>query len=256
MQTLDNRNHDYWIKRAPGYSEVNKEELFGVQRKNWSELLDSEIMSHFSGRARGDIRILDMGAGPGFFSIILTELGYSITAADFADAMLKEAGKNAGELADRIEFRQENAMDLSFSDACFDVVVSRNLTWNLPDPQKGYSEWLRVLKKGGLMMVFDANWYAFLWDERKRAEFEEDRRNVANTGVEDYTIGENFDVMDDIADKLPLTRIARPAWDRDVLKELGVGTVEITDDIGSRVYSEKEKVNYASSPLFMVKVVK
>ncbi|MCR5671802.1 MAG: hypothetical protein K6G10_12415 [Butyrivibrio sp.] len=41
-----------------------------------------------------------------------------------------------------------------------------------------------------------------------------------------------------------------------ILKKLGASEVSSVIDIGSKVYSEKEKVNYASTPMFMVKVVK
>lgn len=257
-KTLSERNYEYWLKRAKGYSEVNKEELAGIQRSTWAELLDGEILKHFgiSGSDRSSISILDIGAGPGFLSIILTELGYHVTAADMAETMIEEAKGNAGELSSRISFCRENAMDLSFADLSFDVVISRNLTWNLPDPEKAYSEWLRVMKNKGLMLVFDANWYAFLVDENKKAEFDDDRKNVASLGLEDYNIGENFDIMDEIARCLPLTGADRPEWDESIFTKLGVSHISITGDIGSVVYSEKEKVNYASTPMFMIKVVK
>ena len=179
-----------------------------------------------------------------------------MTAADFAENMIAQARENAGDLADRITFVQADAMHLSFTDASFDVVVSRNLTWNLPDPEQAYREWLRVLKPGGLMLVFDANWYAFLVDEAQRAAYENDRKQVAAQGYDDYNIGENFDVMDDIARHLPLTGVDRPAWDGAVLDRLGATRVDLVEDIGSTVYSDKEKVNYASTPMFLVRVVK
>lgn len=255
---LDRKNHSYWIYRASGYSEVNREELRGVQNRNWEALLDREIRGHFGigERGRNALRVLDIGAGPGFLSIVLARLGYRVTAGDFAETMLVEARENAGELARRIDFRIENAMDLSFADSSFDVVISRNLTWNLPDPETAYSEWLRALKDDGLMLVFDANWYAYLRDEEKRAAFDEDRRNVSDSGFSDYNIGENFDVMEHIADNMPLTGIKRPRWDEEFFSNRGVRSVTTREDIGSILYSEKEKVNYASTPMFMVRVVK
>lgn len=255
---IHQRNHAYWLDRASGYSEVNQEELEGIQRSTWSKLLDEEIRELFQIREdqRDRIRILDIGAGPGFLSIILCELGYRVTAADYAETMLEEAKKNAGLLAEQICFCTEDAMDLSFAEASFDVVISRNLTWNLPDPEKAYREWLRVLKKGGLLLIFDANWYAYLNDEEKRQAYENDRANVKDQGYEDFNIGENFDTMERIAADLPLTGVARPAWDENVFRELGVKSVLSVEDIGSRVYSEKEKLNYASTPMFMVKVIK
>lgn len=248
-------NSDYWENRAGGYSDVNKEELAGVQRKNWSLFLNKEIMEHFPGRSPEEIRILDIGAGPGFLSIILAEQGFSVTAADGADNMLREARRNAGAVADRIRFVKEDAEDLDFPDASFDVILSRNLTWNLPHPEKAYTSWMKALKKGGMILVFDANWYSYLVDEEKLAEYMQDRDRVREEGLEDYNIGENFDVMEKIAEKLPMTDRIRPAWDADVLKQLGAGRVDTVENIGRRLYSEKELINYRATPLFMIRAI-
>lgn len=257
-EPLHVQNHAYWMWRAAGYSQVNQEELSGIQRSTWSKLLDELLMSHpsLSKRKRQEIRILDIGCGPGFLSIILTALGYRVTSGDFAESMLEQAKENAGPLAEQMEFRIENAMDVSFADEIFDVVLSRNLTWNLPNPKAAYEEWLRVLKPQGLLLVFDANWYHYLRDDARKEAYELDRANVAKAGYEDYNVGENFDVMESIALQLPLTNLHRPAWDEAVFRGYGVRSVEVTEDIGSCVYSEKEKMNYASSPMFMIKVVK
>ena len=257
-EKINQQNHAYWTDRASGYSEVNQEELAGIQKKTWSDLLDREIRDHFKigETQRSRIRILDIGAGPGFLSVILCEQGYQVTAADFAETMLEEAKQNAGTLAEQICFRREDAMNLSFPKATFDVVLSRNLTWNLPDPQRAYEEWLRVLKHNGLLLIFDANWYAYLKDEDKRKAYENDRQIVKEQGYEDYNIGEGFDIMEEIAKDLPLTGIIRPQWDEEIFREQKVSSVSCVEDIGSQVYSEKEKTNYSSTPLFMIKVVK
>lgn len=257
-EKINQQNHAYWTDRASGYSEVNQEELAGIQKKTWSDLLDREIRDHFKiGEThRSRIRILDIGAGPGFLSVILCEQGYQVTAADYAETMLEEAKQNAGTLAEQICFRREDAMNLSFPEATFDVVLSRNLTWNLPDPQRAYEEWLRVLKHNGLLLIFDANWYAYLKDEDKRKAYENDRQIVKEQGYEDYNIGEGFDIMEEIAKDLPLTGIIRPQWDEEIFREQKVSSVSCVEDIGSQVYSEKEKTNYSSTPLFMIKVVK
>ena len=84
-------NMAYWTKRAPGYSEVNREELQTAQRQVWSRALDDRIQAHFQGAARASLRVLDVGTGPGFFAIILAELGYRVTAVDYTEAMLEQA---------------------------------------------------------------------------------------------------------------------------------------------------------------------
>ena len=82
---------DYWTDRAEGYSQVNQEELAGDNRTNWRR----ELESHFpENRTNETYKILDIGTGPGFFSIILAEAGYSVMAVDYTEAMLEEAKKN------------------------------------------------------------------------------------------------------------------------------------------------------------------
>ena len=256
MEKLVKDNKAYWIQRAKGYSEVNKEELSGIQHSTWKEFLVSEISKCFPEREPGSIKILDVGAGPGFISIILSEAGYQVTAFDFADTMLAEAKANAGELSNQINFVQGDALNLPFEKDSFDVVFSRNLTWNLPDPARAYVQWLSVLKTGGLMLVFDANWYSYLVDEEKMQEYKTDRDNVKNSCLDDYNIGDNFEQMERIALSLPLTDKIRPKWDYEFLNSIEAGQVSVLEDVGSRLYSEKERINYNSTPLFMVRTVK
>ncbi|HCP71234.1 MAG TPA: class I SAM-dependent methyltransferase, partial [Clostridiales bacterium] len=40
-----------------------------------------------------------------------------------------------------IAFRHMDAQQLGFPDGTFDVVLSRNLTWTLPEPEKAYAQW-------------------------------------------------------------------------------------------------------------------
>lgn len=169
--------------------------------------------------------------------------------------MLAEAKKNAGTLAEMIDFREMNAEELSFADEAFDVIVTRNLTWNLPHPEKAYGEWCRVLKAGGLLLNFDANWYHFLFDERARAGYEQDRKNTAEQGYRDQNVGENYDIMEDIAKRIPLSSIGRPSWDIRVLSGYGM-TVTANENIWQQVWSAEETSSFASTPMFMIKAIK
>ena len=253
--SLLSENKSYWTGRAASYSEVNQLELATEQRRKWSDCLHAEIVRQFTGRAPRSLRVLEVGTGPGFFAILLRELGYDVTAIDLTPAMLEEAKKNAGELAGRICWMEMNAEALDFADASFDVVVSRNLTWNLPHPDKTYAEWARVLKPGGLLLNFDANWYAYLFDDKAQAAYDRDRVNSAERGVWDQNVGENFDVMEDIARRVPLSNIRRPEWDLALLQGLGL-RAEADGQIWQRVWSEEEKLNFSSTPLFLVRAVK
>ena len=126
-----------------------------------------------------------------------------------------------GNLAQKITYCQRDASHPAFADETFDAVVSRNLTWNLEDPEQAYKEWMRVLKKGGILLNYDANWYHHLFDAEKREEYEKDRQMVTESGLEDHYTCTDIDTMEEIARQVPLSRIDRPRWVKKILRELG-----------------------------------
>ena len=255
MSIYAQENITYWTRRAPSYSDVNQEELGGSQHSVWSRVIDQRIQSHFGNRSRDQIRLLDVGTGPGFFAIILAELGYQVTAVDYTEAMLNQARKNAGPLASIIDFRRMDAEQLTFPDGAFDVIVSRNLTWNLPSPAKAYSQWTRVLKENGLLLNFDANWYNYLFDEAAREGYLQDRENIRESGVPNETDGTDIPAMEAIAFQAPLSALRRPEWDRKVLERLGMA-VETDPEIWRTVWTREERINNSSTPMFLVRAVK
>ena len=249
--SYEEENIHYWTHRAPGYSGVNQEELATDQKRVWGRAIGERIAARFPGRAPESIRVLDVGTGPGFFAIILAQMGYPVTAVDYTASMLEEARHNAGALADRIDFRRMNAEELLFAEHSFDVLVTRNLTWNLPNPEKAYGQWARVLAPGGLLLNFDANWYRYLWDEEARLGHSQDRQKLAAADVRDETAGTDVDAMEAIARKTPLSRRYRPQWDLEVLESLGIQAAA-DEQIWRRVWTREERINNASTPMFLV----
>lgn len=79
-------------------------------------MISGRIAARFPDRCPEEIRVLDVGTGPGFFAIILAELGYQVTAVDYTASMLEEARHNAGALAKHIHFQQMNAEKACLSD--------------------------------------------------------------------------------------------------------------------------------------------
>ena len=251
-EQFSSQNIAYWTKRAPGYSRVNQEELYTGQSQVWSHALDSRIRQHFLEQPRESIRVLDIGTGPGFFAIILARLGYRVTAVDYTPAMLVRARENAGKLARYIRFLPMDAHALTFPDNSFDVVVSRNLTWNLHAPDQAYRQWVRVLAPGGLLLNFDANWYRYLRDPRAKAGHLADRKNVRTSGVEDDTAGTDVQAMEQIAHQAPLSGCDRPRWDLEMLKGFGM-KVSADLEIWRQVWTREELVNNASTPMFLIR---
>ncbi len=246
-------NVAYWTRRAPSYSQNRQDELAGAQREVWRAVLTEQIGRRFPGRRPEEIHVLDVGTGPGFFAILLAERGYRVTAVDYTDSMLAEARRNAGSLP--VAFRRMDAEQLDFPAASFDVVLSRNVTWNLHDPAAAYRHWARVLKPGGLLLNFDANWYRYLYDGEAMERHLLDRANVARGGVSDDTAGTDVNAMEAIAAKTFLAARRRPEWDMETLRALGL-EARADREVWRRVWSVDERVNNASTPLFLVHAVK
>lgn len=251
MTELKKRIKGYWTHRAEGYSKVNQEELATEQRSKWKKVLKEHLAIGTS-----KLKVLDIGTGPGFFAILLAEMGCEVTGIDCTEAMLEEARTNALNAQVKVEWKVMDAEALEFEKEQFDCIITRNLTWVLPHPDKAYTEWLRVLKLGGILLNFDANWYHFLVDEKDREGYEQDRRLTSKLQVEDYYEGTDIEEMEAIARKVPLTKEIRPRWDEKILKKQNVAQIIVDENIWQKVWSETEKINSASSPMFMIKVRK
>ena len=100
--------------------------------------------------------ILDIGSGIGGPARFLaSEYGCRVTGIDltqeFCDVAVMLTEKTG--LDDRVSFRQANALDLPFDDACFDGAYSQNVSMNISDKAAFYGEACRILKPGGLFVA-------------------------------------------------------------------------------------------------------
>lgn len=252
MNALSGTIEQYWTRRASSYTEVVKKNLADGWDGKWAD----ELIRNFPKTEGRALRILDIGTGPGFYAIILAARGYEVTAVDMSEGMLEQARNNAGGLADKIRFCKMDAQELSFADNEFDVIVTRNLTWNLPDPVKAYGEWRRVLRNGGVMLNIDSNWYAYLFDDEKRLEKQADRENTIQAGFDDHESYDEGWLMESISRSLPMGRLPRPQWDAVTLLDLGFKNVSADTSVSKRLWSREEMSNYASTPCFLIRAVK
>ena len=223
-----------------------------ARRSMWKNKLLSLLEENFPGKKPEELKVLDVGTGPGFFALLLAEAGYQVTAADVTEEMLKEAKKNTGVFAEKITWKLSDAQKLELGDCEFDAVFSRNVTWNLENPGQAYEEWVRVLKPGGLLCNFDADWYGHLYDEEKRSGYEKDRQRVEEKNLEDYYTGTDIERMEAIARQVPLSRQKRPQWDVEALKNAGLTEVSCDTEVWKQVWTEEEIANNGSTPIFLL----
>jgi phosphatidylethanolamine/phosphatidyl-N-methylethanolamine N-methyltransferase len=103
--------------------------------------------------AAGD-RVLIVGAGTGLDLDLLPANVY-VTAIDVTPAMLKHVERRATGAGRSVTTRVMDARQLVFPDSSFDAVVMHLILAVMPQPERGVSEAVRVLKPGGRIAIFD-----------------------------------------------------------------------------------------------------
>ncbi len=240
----------YWTDRAKSYSAQNIAEMNDWRKEAWRKL----ILSYAPEKEM--LRVLDVGTGPGFFAINLALAGHEVTAVDVTAQMLEYAKNNAASYGAKVDFVLHRGEFLPFEEESFDLVVSRNVTWNLEYPKQALAEWKRVLVPGGRMVYFDANWYLYLYDEelraKKKAAEEKFRAKYPVHTFAGNLPKERILELEQTAYTLPLSREKRPEWDRQVLKELGMQLVEVIEDIGPGVQDPLDWERDSQNHTFMI----
>lgn len=225
--TLSRRIEKYWDERSEHFSQSRKLELDGVDGAAWKNIFKKNL-------PKGKLKILDVGTGAGFFAAILSKLGHKVVGIDMSTKMLGEAQKNLRELNLHAEFHKMNAQELNFADETFDAVVTRNLTWTLPDVKAAYREWHRVLKVGGVLMNFDSDYGG---------------ESFSACTIEEITSAQ-LNECDAIKNALTISTRRRPMWDAGFLEGINF-LVRLDEDISHVVHRDKRCV-YDTVPLFAI----
>lgn len=223
MTSQLNKIADYWNQRSFGYSLDNQEELLHDQEK-WIELINRYL------KINKGMKVLDLGCGPGFFSVMLTNLGCQVIGIDYSDKMLEEARNNARKFKANVEFQKMDVQDLAFQDEIFDLIITRNVTWNLEKPVQAYQEMVRVLKKQGHLLNIDGNHYYHYQDQ-----------DYNRAGHSDHQHMEGIDVsiIDNIAKELKLSYVLRPQYDIEILKEIVFNKLKVKYFLKKKQRKEK-----------------
>jgi ubiquinone/menaquinone biosynthesis C-methylase UbiE len=94
---------------------------------------------------------LEIGAGTGYFSLNLASQGLidSLTATDISPGMLTSLARTAKSLDFPVKTVVTEAETLPFEDASFDTVIGHAVLHHIPDLDRAFSEFFRVLRPGG-----------------------------------------------------------------------------------------------------------
>lgn len=175
-----------------------------------------EYLEELTGeRAKEDIKILDIGAGTGRYSVALAEEGYDVTAVELVKynlGILKK--KNSS-----VKAMQGNALNLKkLQSNQFDVTLLFGPMYHLftkEDRLKALSEAKRVTKPGGVIFVayimneYGALTYAFkekhILECVEQGRFTEDFKCISNPAdLYDYV---RIEQIKELSEELSLTRL-------------------------------------------------
>jgi ubiquinone/menaquinone biosynthesis C-methylase UbiE len=99
--------------------------------------------------------VLELGCGIGSVSAYLSEIyQMNVVGTDFDPAQVDIARSNYPENY-RLQFRVEDASNLSFEDGSFDLVLSQNVFHHIPAWDVAVYEVSRVLRQGGYFIWLD-----------------------------------------------------------------------------------------------------
>jgi SAM-dependent methyltransferase len=111
-----------------------------------------KALGGLDGRRFGDA--LEIGSGTGYFSLNLVQLGVieRLTATDISPGMLKRLTATAAALGvEGVSTVATEAEELPFEDESFDLVFGHAVLHHIPDLDRAFAEFRRVLRPGGVI---------------------------------------------------------------------------------------------------------
>jgi ubiquinone/menaquinone biosynthesis C-methylase UbiE len=95
--------------------------------------------------------VLELATGTGLIARNIAEWSARVVATDFSPAMIERAKKLASH--EGLSFEVQDACDLPYGDASFDVVIISNALHIMPRPERALAEILRVLRPDGILIA-------------------------------------------------------------------------------------------------------
>lgn len=239
MSEIKERITGYWSKRADAFYSQRIRELHSNKRERWLEEFARYLPQ---GRP---LRILDLGTGTGFFTFLLEQSGHETYGIDLTEEMIVKARETADLYGSKAKFYVMDAEHPEFPPESFDALVTRNLTWTLPHLAEAYASWWGLLKPGGVLINFDADYYR---DTPERTELPPEH---AHCLVGDAMMDEN----DAITAAIGELGYARPHWDAKLLLDAGFEKLVIDEGVHKRIYQEIDEF-YNPTPIFTIAAYK
>lgn len=119
---------------------------------SYVDSLEKQLMVDVAHPKPGEMAI-DLGCGTGIYSIWLAEKGLTVTGVDLSGEMLKVAKEKSNPKNLKIDYNQVDLHHLPYKENTFDLAVCNIVLEFADSPGAVVAEGLRVLKKGGRLVV-------------------------------------------------------------------------------------------------------
>ena len=234
MEAIKREITDYWTGRVAQFEKLRLDELKSDKRQRWLDELRRRLPQ---GRK---LNILDIGTGTGFFAFILAAEGHWVTGIDLTAEMINGARRTSVALELYPSFKVMDAENPTFAPGSFDAIVTRNLTTFLPNLPEAYKKWHGLLRAGGVLVNFDADYYF----DRSDAPLPENHAHKELTADQNAAYAH-------ISDAMRAIQKPRPAWDMALLDGAGFRDVRVDRDVYRRIYREIDRF-YNPTPIFCI----
>lgn len=227
-----------WEISAEGYSKrIVKNDFISPGRDVWTKLILEKAPRE------GKLKILDVGTGPGVFATILAMAGHETVGIDISPKMLEQARENSAKYGVSPEYIVMNSQEMDFAESTFDMIVSRNVVWATEYPALVYDNWLRILKPGGRVIVFDGGHakddFLTKFDHNTNEYSEDFKAKFGHAPALSFD-KDQYEAARGWKRELPLTHEARPDWDIEAMVRLGYTGV-CWEDVAERAYYTPEQ---------------
>jgi SAM-dependent methyltransferase len=117
----------------------------------------SRTIEAIENRLKGDEDILSVGCGSGLVEVSLADCGYRVQGVDTDIMSLRVAKRFAADMgvAGRCRFRRVKDERLPFENGTFDAILYSHSLHDVRDQKLSLKESRRVLRPGGLVVIFE-----------------------------------------------------------------------------------------------------
>ena len=204
MTVLKKRITHYWSIRARAFADQRLRELDSPKARRWLEEIVPKLPESADNKP---LRVLDVGAGTGFFTFLLSPLGHEVVGIDLTPAMIAKA--------------KELARHLNIS------------------AERAYRAWAKLLRPGGVLINFDADYCREHCDELPKLHAHKD---ISPACWREYEA---------IKHELQPGQGVRPHWDAVLLRAAGFADIAFDHGVWQRIYSEIDEF-FNPTPIFVL----